>query len=111
MLYPDWSLLLVNMRGSLHCKQSIQFVRNTIIQLPVVYEAKSTTSCQYMASCYYRDKGKVESKVRPVTRLFLDGNAYLLVTPSTADEAYNWHCVHWVMPIRSMPPFNRKSMH
>ena len=82
MLYPDWSLLLVNMRGSLHCKQSIQFVRNTIIQLPVVYEAKSTTSCQYMASCYYRDKGKVESKVRPVTRLFLDGNAYLLVTPA-----------------------------
>ena len=38
-------MLLVNIQGSLHCKQgSLQ--ENIILQLPMVYETESTTFCQ-----------------------------------------------------------------
>ena len=57
-LQSDWSLLfLVNIQGSLHYKQGMLLVNIYInkvacgqhhLQLPVIYETESTTSCQYM---------------------------------------------------------------
>ena len=58
ILHSDWSLLSVNMESSLYCKQG-----SIILQLPVVYEIESTTSCQYMENTPVSTETRVKWKI------------------------------------------------
>jgi len=41
----------------------------------MVYKTESTTSCQYMATSYHRNKGEVENMLSYTFRICLDFNA------------------------------------